>query len=122
LTLRFDLSESGVLLFYFLYVSLLAKKCIFFSEFFNFSYRYVSPSWRLPFLYLPVLLFISFRVKRNEPKKHAPQCWPAAPLRAFGFSGRCGTRYRSDSPRAIPENPAVLGNTKGVDLPLAEIK
>ena len=59
--------------------------------------------------------------ERKGPKERAPHHLPTS----GGFpvllktARRCGTRSpvaNSDSPRAIPENPAVLGNTKGVNL------
>ena len=45
------------------------------------------------------LVFIQRKVAK---RKATLPCWPAVSLCASAWSGRCGSRYRSDSPRAIP--------------------
>ena len=52
--------------------------------------------------------------KEKYPKEMSPNCVGlTATLRAFGFSGRCETRFAQTVLALFPENPAVLDNTMG---------
>jgi len=58
--------------------------------------------------------FISFvRTKETEPKKSRPIVLASGYSARFSLDWRCGTRYRSNSPRSIRSKLPVLDNPKG---------